>query len=127
MQRYLLRIDGTRMPIDGRCRMHDICEMIGATTLDTVWLRHLGEPRMMMVVDDRAYEYVVINHGRGHYENKPVRALKPVNEAATALYHANCKPGTKHSILGDVVIVPDSDFASDEDPDPSDEQGTRGG
>jgi hypothetical protein len=36
---------------------------------------------------------------------------KPVNPKATALYHAICKPGTLHSIHGDVAIVHDGDFA----------------
>jgi hypothetical protein len=34
-----------------------------------------------------------------------------VNEKATALYLANCRPGTKHRIVGDVVIVFDDDHA----------------
>jgi hypothetical protein len=35
---------------------------------------------------------------------------KPVNQKATALYHAVCRPGTLHQIHGDVVIVSDRDF-----------------
>jgi hypothetical protein len=31
---------------------------------------------------------------------------KPVNTKATAVYRAGCRPGTLHSIHGDVVIVP---------------------
>lgn len=103
------------MEIDGKPSMDDIHDIIGASAIDTVALRHLGEPLMVMCVDDRAYETVEIDHGRGSLELKPIRALKPVNEAATQLYHANCKPGTKHKILGDVVVVPDEDFSDGQD------------
>ena len=41
----------------------------------------------------------------------PAKPRKPINEKATALYHANCRPGTTHQIVGDVVIVPDEDYA----------------
>lgn len=69
--------------------------LIGADTLDTVRLRHLGAPTMVMLVDDGG-------HARG----------RPVNTMATHLYWANCVPGTTHEIRGDVVIAPDSDFGS---------------
>lgn len=36
---------------------------------------------------------------------------RPVNPKATELYHKNCVPGTVWLIRGDVVIVPDVDFA----------------
>ncbi len=67
---------------------------INAETLDTVALRHMGNPLHVMLIDDSGYE----------------KGL-PVNGEATRLYHLNCKPGTTHQILGDVVIIPDEDFA----------------
>jgi hypothetical protein len=69
--------------------------MIGADMIDTVVLRHLGHPVQVMIVDDT-----------GMIDGKPV------NVKATELYHANCHPGTTHQIHGDVVVVPDDDFAS---------------
>lgn len=36
---------------------------------------------------------------------------KPINNKATKLYHAICRPGTTHCIHGDVAIVNESDFA----------------
>jgi hypothetical protein len=66
----------------------------GRDTIDTVTLRHMGSPMHVMLVDD-------------------IGAAKklPVNVEATRLYHLNCRPGTTHEIRGDVVIVPDEDFA----------------
>lgn len=50
-------------------------------------------------------------NGNGSFELKCIRARKPVNAKATELYHAVCKPGTTHQIVGDVAIVNDEDFA----------------
>lgn len=69
--------------------------LIGADTLGTVALRHMGHPLHVMLIDDM-----------GHPKHLPV------NEKATALYHANCRPGTTHPIRGDVFVCPDNDFAS---------------
>lgn len=74
--------------------MSDLCALIGADTIDVVSLRHMGEPRHVMLVDDGGHE-----------------SRRPVNHEATRLYWANCRPGTTHQIVGDVVIAPDSDFA----------------
>ena len=41
---------------------------------------------------------------------RPIAARHPVNVEATKLYHAICKPGTTHQIVGDVVIVYDGDL-----------------
>lgn len=92
-ERRLIAIDGTETAIETPISMAEIKRRIGADTLDSVQLRHLGRPTMMMLLDDRGHE-----------------TRRPVNAKATALYHANCYPGTTHTIRGDVVIAPDSDF-----------------
>lgn len=92
-QRRVIRADGTETVLDRPVSIPGICRLIDAAMLDTVRLRHLGAPAWVMLVDDTG-----MIDGR------------PVNEKATALYHANCRPGTAHQIHGDVVVVPDSDF-----------------
>ncbi len=92
--RKLIRVDGTEEDLIGPHALQDIKQMIGADALDTVQLRHLGHPVQVMLVDDS-----------GMVDGKPV------NPKATELYHANCFPGTTHQIHGDVVVVPDGDFA----------------
>lgn len=122
--RRLIKTDGTIVPYPNPVPNADIPALIGAEVLDTVNLRHFGYPLMVMSIDDRAYETEMVDHGmkRGplgdarHLETRPTKALKPVNEIATALYHANCYPGTTHQILGDVFIAPDDDFATNENP-----------
>lgn len=73
--------------------MAKIQKLIGAEAVDTVNLR---EPYKgyVMIVDDLG-------------QKKDL----PTNKVATALYHANCRPGTTHKIRGDVAIVWDEDFA----------------
>ena len=92
--RKLIRTDGTEVELTGPHAIGDIEQLIGADTLDTVALRHLGNPLHMMLVDDA-----------GHSKKLPV------NEKATELYLENCRPHTFHKIRGDVVIVPDGDYA----------------
>lgn len=92
--RKLIRTDGTEEELIGPHAIADICQMIGADTLDTVILRHLGDPRHVMIVDDTG-----MIDGR------------PINAKATELYRTNCRPGTTFGIHGDVVVVPDSDYA----------------
>lgn len=92
--RALIKADGTRRELVGPHAIGDVRAMICADTLDTVMLRHLGSPLQVMLVDDAAYS----------------KGL-PVNAEATKLYHANCVPGTQHVIRGDVVVLPDDDFA----------------
>jgi hypothetical protein len=92
--RALIKADGTRRELVGPHAMADLRAMIGADSLDTVNLRHLGHPPQVMLVDD-------LGHAKG----------LPVNVQATQLYLANCRPGTPHVIRGDVVVVPDDDFA----------------
>lgn len=91
--RALIKADGTRQDLQSRQSMADIKRLINASSLDTVNLRHMGQPAHVMVLDDHG-------HDRG----------LPVNAEATQLYHANCRPGTTHTIRGDVVVVPDADF-----------------
>ena len=92
--RKIIRTDGTTTDLAQRLPMAQISASINADTLDTVVLRHMGHPLHVMVVDDSG-------HTKG----------LPVNEEATRLYHFNCLPGTTHQIRGDVVVVPDADFA----------------
>jgi hypothetical protein len=92
--RAILKADGTRQDLDSPQTMAAIKRLINASSLDTVSLRHMGQPLHVMVVDDHGHD----------------RAL-PVNAEATRLYHLNCRPGTTHTIRGDVVVVPDADFA----------------
>lgn len=92
-QRQHVSADGVITRLNQPLSMSAIKQLIGADTLDTVQLRHLGEPPFVMVLDDA-----------GHAKGLPVNAM------ATALYHANCVPGTTHQIRGDVVLAPDSDF-----------------
>lgn len=91
--RALIKADGTRRELTAPVSIRSILELIGADTLDTVNLRHLGQPTHVMLLDDAG-------HAKG----------LPVNVEATTLYHANCRPGTTHEIRGDVVVVPDMDF-----------------
>src|SRR5262245_25740787 len=92
-----------------------IRRLIDATSLDTVNLRD----GRVMLVDDHGYDVEVVEHGAGpgpfgpaafRTELRPIRALKPVNPHATALYHGVCHPGTTHQIVGDVAIVHEKDF-----------------
>lgn len=83
-----------------------IAKLIGAGCTDTVNLRD----GRVMLVDDYGYETETIDHGNGRLELKCTKARKPVNPAATKLYHAICRPGTTHEIVGDVAIVNDADF-----------------
>lgn len=92
--RRLLRANGTAKDITEPRPIAELRTLISADTIDSVQLRHMGNPLHLMLVDDRGHE----------------KGL-PVNEEATRLYLANCYPGTTHQIRGDVVIVPDEDFA----------------
>jgi hypothetical protein len=89
--RKLIRHDGTEIET-GRLSLDDVHALIGADYLDTVNLR--DQHGHVMLVDDL-----------GH------RKELPVNMKATALYLTVCVPETRHQIRGDVVIVPDGDFA----------------
>jgi hypothetical protein len=110
--RFVLRVDGSAELVQQPLTTEKARVAIGAAEgVDIVPLRHLGSPLYVMMVDDNAYETKFIDHGNGHMELRPVRALKPDNPKATELYHRNCHPGTTHRIIGDVYICPDEDYA----------------
>jgi hypothetical protein len=92
--RKLIRADGTEAELIGPHALDDVRQMIGADTLDTVALRHLGQPLHVMLLDDLGYAKQL-----------------PVNDKATELYLENCHPHVTHQIRGDVVVVPDGDYA----------------
>jgi hypothetical protein len=95
--RKLYRTDGSAHDLPAGQSIEALRKLIGAEALDTVMLPMLGRPLHVMLVDDEGY-----------------RKYLPVNVKATELYLAHCVPGTKFKIRGDVVIVPDEDFASAE-------------
>lgn len=109
--RRLIKADGTERDLPGPMTIRECCDLINADICDTIMLRHMGaKPLHVMICDDRGYDSVPVIEGNTcHLE--PVRARLPVNREATRLYHLNCRPGTTHQIVGDVVVVPDSDFA----------------
>jgi hypothetical protein len=139
-RRFIIRTDGRVEPVDKPIiDFAEIEKMIGCGITDSVILRRgiaqvpgpesaghvaiaLLEP-FVMIVDDHGYETQTVEHGPGpdlhgqpaafRTELRPVRALKPVNALATALYHANCRPGTTHQIVGDVYVAPDADWGVD--------------
>jgi hypothetical protein len=118
MRVTILRTTGAReihtIPHDGW--LAAIHTLIGCTTCDTVTL---ADRRHVMFVDDDGYAVEVIDHGAQPDPRRPGQTLavierrcttpkKPVNAAATALYHARGgDPG--HAIVGDVAIVRDDD------------------
>jgi hypothetical protein len=106
----ILHADGSVEDIpDGGFRR--LADLIGANLTDVVMLRHLGPPLVVMVIDDRGYESSAVTVGETT-TLVPTKALRPENAAATALYLANCIPGTTHKIVGDVAVVLDSWFGS---------------
>jgi Domain of unknown function (DUF3846) len=90
--RQLLRADGTTLDIQRQLRIGEIEALIGADTTDRVLLIDRVH---VMILDDRA----------------AIKGL-PVNRAATTHYYAKCGGEVAWCICGDVVIVPDSDFAT---------------
>lgn len=93
MQRMLVRVDGSELPLPRPVGGEEICQLIGARILHSVALESRdGRPVWVMVVDDTAWL-----DGR------------PLNERATELYR-RARPGTPHRIYGDVVIAPDGDW-----------------
>lgn len=87
--RKLIRADGAETELHGPHALQDVRQMIGAEALDTV---NLADRVHVMLVDDE-----------GILKNLPV------NPKATRLYQD--ARGVPHQIRGDVVIVPDSDYA----------------
>ncbi|WP_313619508.1 hypothetical protein [Achromobacter sp.] len=89
--RKLIRADGAETLLHGPHAIQDVCQMIGAEALDTV---SLADRLHVMLVDDEG-----------------ISKNLPVNPAATRLYQD--ARGIPYQIRGDVVIVPDSDYARD--------------
>jgi hypothetical protein len=136
-KRLVIRTDGTIEPIDKPITSFtEIEKMLGCSTTGSVTLRaglvEVPGPAsagmaavplrevFVMIVDDLGYETNgTIDHGMQETpfgmahatEVVAGKARKPVNALATALYHANCRPGTTHQIVGDVYVAPDSDWA----------------
>jgi hypothetical protein len=81
----VLRADGSTVQLGEKPSIDEVCKLIGADALDG-FRTHDGR-------------YVYID-GIGHMRRGPVR-----NEAATALYHSICYPGTTHFIVGDAVVI----------------------
>lgn len=113
--RALLKANGSAVHFVDPVSSKDIEKLIGARLTDTVRLHHLGpSPAHVMIVDDEGWEtkelVSEIEGGGQLLELVPVRPRKPVNELATRLYWAECKPGTDHQIVGDVFVCPDKDF-----------------
>jgi hypothetical protein len=107
----IIRTDGTEEPLERPISNREAAQRIGAASLDSVALRHLGDPLQVMLVDDGGWEYEVVELAPGHFEHRTTKPRKPINRKATELYLANCHPGTTHQIAGDVAIVFDDDFA----------------
>lgn len=109
--RKIIRTDGTETPLDQPVGIAQIEQLIGASCVSTVLL---ADRQHVMALDDNGYETEPVERqedGVTVIELRCVRARKPVNAEATRLYREVCVPGTTHQIVGDVVIVPDSDFA----------------
>jgi hypothetical protein len=88
--RCVFRADGDYQILTGPQSMAQIEALIDCETCDTVML---SDRVHVMVVDD-------LGHKRG----------RPINTVATELYR-DARPGSPWVIRGDVVIVPDSDYA----------------
>lgn len=88
----IIRVDGTEVEIPQKPSIAKIHRDIECQGCDAVILDQKN--MIVMIVDDTG-----------------MVDRKPVNNKATALYHAICKPGTVHVIHGDVAIVNDEDFA----------------
>lgn len=86
----IIRADSTEETRETRATIREVEKAIGAAGLDSVNLR---DGRVMLVDDT------------GFVDGKPV------NPAATEIYHSVCRPGTTHPICGDAAIVEDNDFA----------------
>ena len=89
-------------------------KLIDAECMDSVNLRD----RRIMFVDDFGWETETVTEDNAVLPNGqvgfkmsliPVRARKPINAKATALYRAVCRPGIVHQIAGDVAILRDDD------------------
>ena len=106
----VIRTNGTREQHEitakgPTARIRACRELIGAELTDSVNLRD----GRIMIVDDHGYETQVVEEP-GHITLQATRALLPLNATATRMYHAVCRAGTTHAIVGDVVVCYDEDF-----------------
>lgn len=106
----IIRTDGTREEYEvGKHIVLDwIRRMIRAEITDSFRLKD-GTTRVC-ILNDHGYETEKVHVGNTIHL-QPTKALLPVNHEATKLYHAICRPGTTHQIVGDVAIAYDEDFA----------------
>lgn len=106
----VIRTDGREEVVKSKPKVTAMYALIGAESLDFVRIGKLIPNDLTMAVDDLGWETETIDHGDGRIEVKPIRARKPINAKATALYLAICRPGTTHQIVGDVAIFHDEDI-----------------
>lgn len=118
MERCIITTAGEMRAIEKQS-MRELETLLGAAMVDTVSFRqairigiqmpagHEGaqEPRSDLILSIPAGSVMLVDD-QSH--SKPL----PVNQIATAAYRAKCYPNQPtHMIRGDVVIVPDEDFA----------------
>jgi hypothetical protein len=88
-QWLVIRVDGAEELNQGEPSREEVHRPIGATCCDSVTLQFAdGADSIVMLVDDTS-----------------MLTDKPIIPKATKLYRGRCKPGTTHSIRGDVAIV----------------------
>lgn len=92
IDRRVIKADGTIIKLDRPHTMRELHQLIGAECVGTVNLR--DKAHHVMILDDQ-----------GAFMDLPI------NKLATEIYHGVCRTGVTHCIRGDVVIIPDSDFA----------------
>ncbi len=110
MKVHLIRTDGSE-------ETHDLAEagvFAAVRTMISAGDRGLDHVNLrdgrVMLVDGNGYETKPVRVEGGIWL-KPIKANKPVNPKATALYHATRPPGEVFQIADDVAIVNDNDFA----------------
>jgi hypothetical protein len=95
LSRCIIRATGEIVPLPHPISIDEVRRKINARFLDRV---RLHPHHYTMYVDDNGHQL----------------QLEP-NVLATILYWERCVPGTTHLIVGDVVILPDSDFPEEDD------------
>lgn len=89
--RRLIKVDDSIIELPDRVSMETIKALLGAEVLDDFTLR---DGLHVCFVDDE-----------GHCKDLPV------NMTATQLYWEKCGGQRQHTIVGNVVIVPESDYS----------------
>jgi hypothetical protein len=124
-RRQIIRTDGTIELLHEPVAIGKMDELIEASKekgCDHVTLHALGLPYIVMFVDGGGWEVErTVTHDFGGHGSAPrelvrltpVRALRPHNQLATELYRLQAS-GT-HTIVGDVVLIPDSDYGGGPD------------